>query len=44
MAKSNWDAAIFSRPPSRKGLRVIFYRGSAGCQTPHYHGKCHQAG
>ena len=34
MAKSDWDAATFSRPPSRKGLRVIFYRGSAGCQTP----------
>jgi hypothetical protein len=44
MAKRDWDAAIFSRPPSRKGLRVIFYSGSAGCQTPDCHGKCHQAG
>jgi nitrogen-specific signal transduction histidine kinase len=35
MAISDWDAAVFLRPPSRKGLRVIFYRGSAGCQTPH---------
>ena len=44
MAISDRDATVSSRRPSRKGLRVIFYRRSAGCQTADCYGKCHQAG